>query len=169
MNTRGFRTVQLVCRWLHARRIPMILHKIDLVKAFDTVAWPFLLEVMERIGFPQRWRDWISGLLATTSTKVMINGRPGRHIYHARGLRQGDPLSPFLFLVMMEVLNALFAEADRRSQLTPLPTDRIKYRASMYVDDLVIFLAPTAIDFSCVRQLLDLFAGAPGLATNLEK
>jgi hypothetical protein len=68
--------VQLACKWLHARRIPTILLKIDLAKAFDTVAWPFLLEVLERMGFPQRWRDWISYLLATAATKVLVNGRP---------------------------------------------------------------------------------------------
>jgi hypothetical protein len=128
-----------------------------------------LLEVLQHIGFPQRWRDWISALLATASTKVMTNGQPGRRIRHARGLRQGDPLSPFLFIIVMEVLNALFTEADRRAQLTPLPGNMIKFRTSIYADDLVIFLAPSTLDFTCVRQLLELFAGASGLATNLEK
>jgi hypothetical protein len=108
-------------------------------------------------------------MLATASTKVMTNGRPGRRICHARGLRQGDPLSPFLFIIIMEVLNALIAEADSRRQLTPLPGNSIQYRASIYADDLVIFLAPTALDFSCMRQILELFAGASGLATNLDK
>jgi hypothetical protein len=124
---------------------------------------------MEHIGFPLRWRDWISSMLATASTKVLINGRPGRRIYHARGLRQGDPLSSFLFVIVMEVLNALIAEADRWAQLTPLPRNAIKFWASIYADDLVIFLAPSAVDFSCIRQILSLFASASGLATNLDK
>jgi len=154
---------------LHARRIPTILLKIDLAKAFDMVAWPFLLEVLGRMGFPQCWRDWISYLLAAAATKVLVNGRPGQKIYHARGLRQGDLLSPLLFVIVMEVLNALFAEADRQGQLTPLPGNTIRYRASIYVDDLVVFLAPCPLDFRCIRQLLKLFAGASGLATNLDK
>jgi len=65
----------------------MVLIKIDLAKAFDTVAWPFLLEVLERVGFPWRWRDWISTMLRSTSTKVLVNGRTGQRIYHACGLR----------------------------------------------------------------------------------
>jgi hypothetical protein len=69
----------------------------------------------------------------------------------------------------MEVLNTLFAEADRRAQLTPLPGNMIKFRTSIYTDDLVIFLAPSTLDFTCVRQLLELFTGASGLSTNLEK
>jgi hypothetical protein len=69
----------------------------------------------------------------------------------------------------MEVLNALIAEADRRTLLTPLPGNVIKYRASIYADDLVIFIAPSTQDFSCIRHILELFAGTSGLTTNLDK
>jgi hypothetical protein len=64
-----------------------MLLKIDLAKAFDSVAWPFLLEVLEHAGFPIRWWDWISAMLYTASTKVLVNGRPRDRIRHARGLR----------------------------------------------------------------------------------
>jgi hypothetical protein len=73
----NFRTVQLSCRWLHAQRRPTMLLKIGLAKAFDSVAWPFLLEVLEHAGFPLRWRNWVSAMLNTASTKVLVNGRPG--------------------------------------------------------------------------------------------
>lgn len=108
-------------------------------------------------------------MLSTASTRVLTNGRPGRRICHACRLWQGDPLSPFLYIIVMEVLNALIAEADRRAQLTPLPGNAIRYRTSVYADDLVVFLAPSAIDFSCIRQILELFARASRLATNLDK
>lgn len=165
----NFQAVQLACRWLHARHHPTILLKVDLAKAFDTVAWPFLLELLQHIGFPLRWWNWLAALLAASSTRVLVNGRPGRRIQHARGLRQGDPLSPLLFMIVMEVLNALLAEADRRGELTPLPHHNIKHRVSLYADDLVVFLAPTERDFHCVRQILELFAGASGLSTNIDK
>lgn len=99
----------------------------------------------------------------------MVNGRAGRRICHARGLCQGDPLSPMLFVIVMEVLNALILAADQAGQFTPLPGDRIKFRTSIYADDLVVFLAPSASDFSCLRAILDLFAGASGLLTNFDK
>jgi hypothetical protein len=99
--------------------------------------------------------------------KVLVNGRPSRRICHARGLRQGDPLSPLLFVIVMEVLNVLIQEADRRGVLVPLPGEVIKYRASVYADDLVIFLSPSVQDFTCIRHILDLFAGASGLNANI--
>ena len=165
----NFRTVQLTCRWLHARRCPAVLLKVDLAKVFDTVGWPFLLEVLEHAGFPTRWRDWISAILSSASAKVLVNGRPRNQICHARGLRQGDPLSPLLFVIVMEVLNALIAEADRRSVFAALLGDAIKYRASVYAENLLIFLSPVVEDFNCIRQMLELFTGALGLATNVDK
>lgn len=165
----NFRSVQLYCRWLHARKYACILLKVDIARVFDLVAWPFLLEVLERMGFPQSWRDWIAAMLSSASTKVLVNGCLGRHICHARGLRQGDPLFPLLFVIVMEVLNAMIVEADRRGMLMLLPGDHFSHRMSLYVDDLVLFLEPKQEDFSCIRAILDLFAGASGLITNIDK
>jgi hypothetical protein len=103
----NFRNVQIACKAIHEKKSPTALLKIDIAKAFDTVSWPFLLEVLQHMGFGQRWRDWISIILATASTKILLNGRPGRRICHARGLRQGDPFSPMLFVLTMEVIKAV--------------------------------------------------------------
>ena len=103
------------------KNFPSVLLKVDIAKAFDSVSLPFLIEVLQHIGFSRRWTDWISTLLSTASTKVLVNGRPGRRIVYARGLRQGDPISPMLFILVMEVLNSLIKEDDRRVALSPLP------------------------------------------------
>lgn len=97
--------MRLSCKEMHAKRARCVLLKIDVAKAFDTIAWPFLIEVLEHMGFGQHWRDWISLLLGSTNTKILLNGQPGRQICHARGLRQSDPLSPMLFVLVMEVIN----------------------------------------------------------------
>jgi hypothetical protein len=165
----NFMAVQLACRWLYSKNFPSVLLKVDIAKAFDSVAWPFFIQVMHHIGFPRRWINWISILLPTASTKILLNGRPGRRITHARGLRQGDPISPMLFVIVMEALNSLIREADRRAALTPLPRRAISHRASLYADDLVILIAPMAHDLNCVQQILTLFAGSSGLVTNIEK
>lgn len=100
---------------------------------------------------------------------MLVNGRVGHHICHARGLRQGDPLSPLLFVLVMEVLNAMVREADRGGLLSPFHGDHFEHRMSLYADDLVLFLAPKLEDFSCIRAILDLFAGTSGLLTNVDK
>jgi len=116
----NFRQVQIACKNIHARRSPVLLLKIDIAKAFDTVSWVFHLELLQHMGFGQRWTDWISIILSTASTKILLNGQPGRRICHARGLRQGDPLSPMLFVLVMEVLNRLLLWAKQQLLLTPL-------------------------------------------------
>lgn len=99
------------------RKIPKLLLKLDIAKAFDTVAWPFLLQVLQYIGFGQRWRNWLSFLLATASTKNLLNGDPGKSIKVQRGLRHGDPLSPMLFLFVMDTLHRLFKHAVENGML----------------------------------------------------
>lgn len=83
--------------------------------------------------------------------------------------RQVDPLLPLLFVLVMEVLNAMIREADLRGLLSPLPGDHFGHRMSLYADNLVLFLLPKQEDFICIRAILDLFAGASGLLTNVDK
>lgn len=108
-------------------------------------------------------------ILSSASMKVLVNGRLGRRICHARGLRQGDPLSPLLFVLVMEVLNAMIREADLRGLLSPLPGDHFRHQMLLYADDLVLFLLPKQEDFIYIWAILDLFVGASGLLTNVDK
>jgi hypothetical protein len=165
----NFKMVQLSAKLLHARKKPCMLLKIDIARAFDSVAWSFLLEVLQHMGFLARWRDWILALLYTTSMKVLLNGTPGERIHHARGLRQGDPLSPMLFLLVMEVLNALIHKADEWSLLKPLGVNGVMHHTSFYADDLVWFVAPEQKDLLMVRSILSLFEGCSGLGYNMNK
>jgi hypothetical protein len=83
--------VQQTAWYLHQQKQPHILFKLDISKAFDLVSWAFLIEVMRKMGPGSIWCDMISRLLATSSTRIMLNGVPGDLITHQRGLRQGDP------------------------------------------------------------------------------
>jgi hypothetical protein len=103
----NFILVQQTVHFLHQQRQPRILFKLDISKAFDLVSWTFLLEIMKKMGFGQIWCDIISGLLVTSSTQILLNGIPGGFIAHQKGLRYGDPLSPMLFILVMNTLSLL--------------------------------------------------------------
>jgi hypothetical protein len=69
----------------------MLLVKLDISKAFDSVWWDYLLVLLAHLGFPTKWRDWVASLLATSNSQVLLNGIPGQSVTHGWGLRQGDP------------------------------------------------------------------------------
>jgi len=133
------------------------------------VSWPFLLEILQQLGFGQIWRDVISGLLSSSSTQVLLNGIPGDHIAHRRGLRQGDPLSPMLFILVMDVLGHMISKAKNDGWLQPLSRRSLQHRISIYADDVVLFLRPEAGDIDVTLGILNLFGESTGLKTNLQK
>ena len=77
--------------------------KLDISKAYDHVEWPFLKEIMHKLGFPERWIDRVMSCFTTSSIYVLINGKPHGNIHPSRGICQGDPLSPFFFLCVQRV------------------------------------------------------------------
>ncbi|WVZ54094.1 LOW QUALITY PROTEIN: hypothetical protein U9M48_004954 [Paspalum notatum var. saurae] len=142
----NFLLVQQMARALHNTKEPHVLLKLDISKAFDSVSWSFLIEVMTHVGFGPRWRNLICLLLCTSSTRILVNGDPGESIKHQRGLRQGDPLSPMLFILVMEALNSLMNFATANNLLQPLGGQQGKFRLSFYADDVVMFLCPSTSD-----------------------
>jgi len=94
----------------------------------------------------------------------MLNGELGEYIFHQRGLRQGDPLSPMLFILVMDVLNSLFTKAESEGLLQPLHSTG--QRLSLYADDVAL---PEADDLQLTKNLLQIFGDASGLQTNLQK
>ena len=163
----NFMLVQQTARLLHQQKQPRILLKLDISKAFDSVSWPFLLEVLQQLGFGQLWRDIISGLLSSSSTQVLLNGVPGDLIHHRRGLRQGDPLSPMLFILIMDVLGHMITKATSEGLLLPLSSRGLQHRISMYADDVALFLRPESGDITTTMDILNMFGEASGLKTNL--
>jgi hypothetical protein len=165
----NFMMVRETAKAIHRQKTPRILLKLDIGKAFDSVSWPFLLEVLRHLGFGLLWRNLIAKLLSSSSTRVLVNGEPGDLICHQQGLRQGDPLSPMLFILVMDVLNSLFQKANDLGLLEPLLRRGVGQRVSLYADDVVLFVQPNSNELGVVKELLRVFGKASGLITNINK
>ena len=102
----------------------------------------FILNVLRNFGFDERWINWITECISNTSFSILINGSPYGFFQPQRGLRQGDPLSPFLFIVAAEVLSKLLQKAEERNKLKDIKLAKGCQLIShlQFADDLFIFV-----------------------------
>jgi retron-type reverse transcriptase len=100
----------------HSRRQPIIL-KLDFEKTFDTVEHSAIIQILEHMGFLPRWVQWINNILSLGMFVVILNGVPGRKFKCKRGVCQGDPLSPLIFVLAAELLQILVNRAATQGLL----------------------------------------------------
>ncbi|XP_071690820.1 uncharacterized protein [Rutidosis leptorrhynchoides] len=118
-----------------------LIFKVDFEKAFDSLNWDYLLEVMICMGFGTKWCKWISSCLKSATIFILINGSPTSEFNLKRGVRQGDPLSPFIFIIAAEGLNILTKLAVERGMYKGVEVGRDKVVIShlQYADDTIFF------------------------------
>ena len=114
--------------------------KINLHKAFDSVHWQFLTELLTHLKFPTQFVAWIMACITSISYRVNVDGQQVKVLDGGRGLKQGDPLSPLLFVLSMEYFTRLMKIAGSHPQFHTHPTCRqIKLNHLMFADDVMIF------------------------------
>ncbi|KAL9678490.1 hypothetical protein QQ045_016334 [Rhodiola kirilowii] len=118
-----------------------IMMKIDMSKAYDRISWRFILKMMAAMGFSESWIDLIYRNISNCWYSVLWNGSSYGYFKSNKGVRQGDPLSPSLFIRGMEYLSRLINEAVRKGKLMAYKTKgcRNPFHHLMYADDLLIF------------------------------
>ncbi|GJT22825.1 RNA-directed DNA polymerase, eukaryota [Tanacetum coccineum] len=94
--------------WCKSKKRQTMIFKVDFEKAYDSVRWDYLDDVLHKFGFGSKWRHWIQNCLQSSKGSILVNGSPTREFQFRKGLKQGDPLSPFLFLLIMESLHLSF-------------------------------------------------------------
>ena len=165
----NFLYVRNLARAYHRTKTPALLLKLDISKAFDSVSWEYMFELLQQRGFPARWRNWLALFFSSSSSSVLLNGVSGPTILHQRGLRQGDPLSLYLFILAIDPLQKKFQLAAEEGSLSALRGRHARLRLSLYADDAVIFLNPVREEVEMVIQIMRSFGDATGLRINLEK
>jgi len=153
----------------HRRKVPTAVLKLDFRKAFDSVCWDSLDAILEARGFDPWWRSWVSRILSTGKTAIMLNGVPGRWINCRRGLRQGDPLSPYLFIIVADVLQRLIRRASVLGVLVHPIDPTLPCPVLQYADDTLILTRGDVDSIQALKLILDDFSLATGLEINFHK
>ena len=138
--------------------------KLDMMKAYDRVSWSFLLQVLRRFRFSETWIDAVWRLVSNVWFSVLINGVPQGFFRSSRGLRQGDPLSPALFVIGAEALSrALNAMVERRQfhpYKVPIGCPVVTHLA--FVDDVVIFTSGLKSSLQLLVRILEDYCAVSG-------
>ncbi|GMI99219.1 hypothetical protein HRI_003591200 [Hibiscus trionum] len=142
--------------------------KLDMSKAYDRVEWDFLDVVMRRMGFSDLWVSRIMKCVSTVTYSVVLNGNVGQSFRPSRGLRQGDPLSPFLFLICSEGLSSLLRKNE---DYVGVRITRSAPRVShlFFADDSLIFGECSARGARKIQDLLLTYASCSGQLVNFDK
>ncbi|KAM6583541.1 hypothetical protein CsatB_010543 [Cannabis sativa] len=145
--------------------------KLDMSKAFDRVEWDYLYAIMEKMGFAHHWISLIMRCLSSNSFSFQLNGEIVGNVWPTRGLRQGDPLSPYLFLICSEGLSRLLNKEEQRGNLLGLKLTRHAPSVShlLFADDSLLFCQANSSSALAIKNVLDIYHRASGQFLNTHK
>ena len=151
-----------------------VIVKLDIEKAYDHVNGNALFYLMERMGFGARWSRWIKAFISTVKFSILVNGSPTGFLGSSHGIRQGDPLSPLLFLLVMEVLSRLLKKTENGGFLCGFEVGShrqggVHISHLLFVDDTILFCDASREQLLYIRMVLIYFEAIMGLKVNVGK
>ncbi|XP_023641325.1 uncharacterized protein LOC111831438 [Capsella rubella] len=154
-----------------AKKMCFMAVKTDMSKAYDRIEWDFIRLVMERMGFHPKWIKWIMQCISTVSYSFLLNGAAQGSVVPQRGIRQGDPLSPYIFILCSEVLSGLCTKAQMDGTLPGLRVAMNSPRINhlLFADDTMFFCRSDAQSCKTLLHILKVYETASGQKINKEK
>nr|GEY40475.1 RNA-directed DNA polymerase, eukaryota [Tanacetum cinerariifolium] len=157
-------------QWCKSKKKHSFIFKVDFEKAYDSVRWDYLDDVFKKFGFGERWCGWIQECLRSSWGSVIVNGSPMKEFQFFKGLKQGDPLSPFIFILIMESLHILFQRVVDAGMFKGIVLDSSMQLSHMfYADDAVFMGQWSNLNINTIVHVLKCFHRASSLSINMSK
>ena len=156
---------------MHKKKKNGVILKLDFEKAYDKVKWPFLQQVLRMKGFSTTWCAWINQVITKGSVAIKVNDDVGHYFQTRKGVRQGDPLSPILFNIVVDMLAILIERAKENQQFKGVVPHLIDDGLSIlqYADDTILFMEHNLEQAKNLKLLLCAFEQLSGLKINFHK
>jgi hypothetical protein len=156
---------------LHRKKQDGVILKLDFEKAYDKLKWPFIQQVFRMKGFSPTWCEWISKVMSKGSVAVKVNENLGHYFQTRKGVRQGDPLSPILFNIVVDMLAVIISRAKEAGQIHGVVPHLIdeELLVLQYADDTIIFMDNDLERAKNMKLLLCAFEQLSGLKINFHK
>ena len=155
----------------NSRKSGFMALKLDMSKAYNRVEWSFLRDIMNQMGFNDRWVALVMECVTTVSYSLLVNGEPQGNIKPSRGIRQGNPLSPYLFLLCSEGLHRLIQRAANFGEIKGVSICRNgpKLTHLLFADDSLLFCRAIKEDCQKVLEILSSYERVSGQKLNRAK
>nr|GEZ01283.1 putative RNA-directed DNA polymerase, eukaryota, reverse transcriptase zinc-binding domain protein [Tanacetum cinerariifolium] len=159
-----------VLQWCKVKKKQALIFKVDFEKVYDSVRWDFLDKVLSKFGFGEKWCKWIQACLKSSRGSIIINGSPTKEFQFGKGLKQGDPLSPFLFILIMKSLHLSFQRVVDAAMFHGLQLGGLVNLSHMfYADDAVFVGQWSESNINSLVHVLECFNLVSGLKINMRK
>ncbi|GJT35599.1 RNA-directed DNA polymerase, eukaryota [Tanacetum coccineum] len=159
-----------IFQWCKSKKKNSFIFKIDFEKAYDSIQWDYLDDVLKKFGFRERWCGWIRECLRSSWGSVIVNGSPTKEFQFFKGLKQGDPLSLFLFILIIESLHLSFQKLVDAGMFKGIALDSSMILSHMFYADDVVFVGQWSnSNIDTIIYALKCFERASGLSSSMSK
>jgi len=148
-----------------------MLFKLDFAKAFDTIEHDPMINIMNNMGFNDKRLSWIKSIFSSSRSSILLNGVPGRQFHCRRGVCQGDPLSPLIFVLAADLLQSAINDAYRNGLIQlPFPSNgQMDYPIVQYANNTIFLMPSCPCQALIIKNILTNYAQSIGLKINFHK